>query len=529
MNKTKFNFSNYFIAPLVIFSLLFFFSCESEQYDEKPLANNEQIEFIEVNIEQDDLVDRKALRDRFVELYQLHKDASFNMLTDIELASAFSIAQTDAVSIFWSEESESDFEKDIIIQALKLLEPEPYTDRHRQILEVNTDYNYINARIRDINTLIKIRNLEEVEGIDVYFNMFSDEETDKIYEEIKNRIENSNNPVNLDYSKSLIQNQTLDPYVGNNQGVHQFWNASDISGDNVKVAVVDVGVDPNNDVFKAGGTYNSTHPNSAPFQQYGFWRSCEWCFWQSFQGPYSQSSPLEAYVFRTHGVDRLLEIGESFYDIQDNNEAGIAYDADLVSYRASRSVVLDISSTIFSNIMGTARSYQHIANSDVDIVSMSMGAAFSYNVITRAVKKCHDNDKLIFNAAGTLPFGIALESFLFDTFGVFTVFPARLDTTVACTGVVVSPTNELSFHWATFGNSDFVVGFDSCDFCIGSSSQATAYTAAMAAIIKSNETNLSSDGIFNRLAQIADDPSGNIQFFGHGRVHLDNYLNIIGD
>jgi hypothetical protein len=101
----------------------------------------------------------------------------------------------------------------------------------------------------------------------------------------------------------------------------------------------------------------------------------------------------------------------------------VAYSANLVVYRAASNVVLDS----YHEQNGVKNAFTALGNNtNVKIISMSMGHIFSVGKIEDGVRYAYGKGKLIFCAGGT--------STSFTTF-VGVIFPASMTECVAVTGV----------------------------------------------------------------------------------------------
>ena len=210
----------------------------------------------------------------------------------------------------------------------------------------------------------------------------------------------------------------------------------------------------------------------------------------------------------------------------------MAYDADLYYVRSTglpATVWIDAPT---ENNVGVRRAFEHLANrSDVKIISMSQGGVITWAGIRNAVRLCNDNGKMIFMAGGTFVAGELLSDVLFGDPGNFTLFPANLSFNDAqnnfpyvfsATGIE-NTTNIEDGSWCfqCFGRADFVVEFDSG----GSSSEATATTAGMAALIWANDPQLTRNDVLTKMANAADRGLNNPHpDFGYGRVNMQSFV-----
>ena len=211
---------------------------------------------------------------------------------------------------------------------------------------------------------------------------------------------------------------------------------------------------------------------------------------------------------------------------------GIAYKANISSFRASRDVIV----SDFQEKVGVANAYRFLANdNDVDIITMSLGDIFSDGPIEDAIRTARNMGKLIFNAAGTsldwtAPFG-------------FVVFPASIPETIAVTGVKADTLPKLERCLACHRGwqVDFAVVMEKKDPAggkpfhqlttarpnrlmqnTGGSSSATAAMAGMAALVWSKNPRLTRDQVLEILRNNASHGNRRGLEYGWGRVNALN-------
>ncbi|MBO0932651.1 S8 family serine peptidase [Fibrella aquatilis] len=240
------------------------------------------------------------------------------------------------------------------------------------------------------------------------------------------------------------------------------------------------------------------------------------------------------------------------------SSVGVAYQASLVSVRASADVVF----TSARECRGAANAFTRLANHpNVRVISMSMGTVvnlpytvnglgtpftFAYAHIGDAVRLAHQRGKLIFCAAGTLGAG-----------GLpMTIFPANMDGVVqAVTGIraqvrnnglLVNNVSNYSLNFLTnchecfyspsvdfavvmqkdnIGTAERVLTLPRRNFIepvtFGGSSAATATMSAMATAVWSRFPNEDAAQILDRLRRAATHPDNRHPSFGWGLVNMD--------
>ena len=200
------------------------------------------------------------------------------------------------------------------------------------------------------------------------------------------------------------------------------------------------------------------------------------------------------------------------------SSTGVAYKANLVSYRGTGDVIINSS----NEKKGVSNALTGLGNrSDVRIISMSIGDVFSNSRVRDAVRYAYGRGKMIFAAAGT---SLSWTSW----WGV--IFPANMSETVAVTGIRDNVSNMTRCNTCHSGSQvDFVAVMQrnsntdrtsltlamsgNTPSRVGGSSAATATTAGIAALVWSRTPSLSRTGVMNRLKQSASFyPSRNSQF-----------------
>jgi len=287
--------------------------------------------------------------------------------------------------------------------------------------------------------------------------------------------------------------------------VPQAWNLS--TGSGVGIGIVDTGISPEQTLL--GNSFNSGGSSGRTIQKFGVYVDSAW--------PWSTG---------TDGFNDLCGHGTSMASAAAsprNNKGlpvGVAYNANVVSYRAASNVVLEG----YHEQEGVKKAFTALGNNaGVKIISMSMGHVFSVGKISDAIKFAHSKGKLIFCAAGT--------STNFTTF-VGVIFPATMNEVIAVTGVKEGTYSKcddchsggkVEFTVAmqrTSGNTVPVVSYyDNQSDYVGGSSVATATTAGMAALVWSRYPSWTRDQVLNRLRQSSHFyPSKNSQF-GYGNIN----------
>lgn len=206
----------------------------------------------------------------------------------------------------------------------------------------------------------------------------------------------------------------------------------------------------------------------------------------------------------------------------DGASAGIAYNANLITYRAAQDVYLDES----REVVGVSNAFTQAGNNaSVKIISMSMGRLTSSSQISDAIKYAYNKGKLVFCAAGT--------SFSWTAWFTGVIFPASMTEVVAVTGIKSNLTTKCSAcHQGS--KVDFVLVMEKASnelhaltldmdtndpSTVGGSSVSTASVAGIAALVWSKYPGWSRTQVLNRLKSSANYYPSRNSNFGWGRIN----------
>ncbi len=474
---------------LLVLSVLMIFlqSCE----------RNENFEHLEPQGGNYEALSKDQLNQIIFDILDKTKDFKWEDLTDDQLVSAFLLSDK-VITVAWDYNATTNEEKNAIIDLIYKSENES-VDNSEIILDVNDDLKILDAKIEKVETLLALRHLEETVSLDVYYEIFTTEEIENAIRE--NRSSMATNP-----NRSGMTPTTQD--VANNHNIPAAW-AAGLTGNGIKVAVVDGGLLKDEEIFGANGNSDGNNPHPRSVEKKGFYKSRWWNPFASFDGPYSK--PLS--FTDDHGTRMMKIIGGP-----SGPTTGVAFNSDLISIRSSGLVYIDF----YPNVRGVTRAFDHLAGrSEVKVISMSQGGLIKWTAIERAIRKCHDRGKMIFTAGGTFAIAPFITTLLAGSPANITLFPARLNTVHSVTGIRNAPNIEHAY-WCPdcFGTADFVAEFDAG----GASSEATANTAGMAALIWAREPNLSRSEVFEKIILASDRAFTKHHYFGHGRINMQTYL-----
>lgn len=284
------------------------------------------------------------------------------------------------------------------------------------------------------------------------------------------------------------------------------WSLS--SGSGVTIGIIDTGVSPEQTLL--GSSFNTGLSSGRTIQKFGVYVDSAW--------PWSTTTDGSADLCG-HGTSMA-----SAAAAPRNNAGlpvGVAYNANLVTYRAAKNVVLDG----YHEQEGVKKAFTDLGNNpNVKIISMSMGHLFSVGKISDAIKFAYNKGKLILSAAGT--------STSYTTF-VGVIFPATMAEVVAVTGVKEGSYTKcddchtgdkveftVAMQRASSGNTVPVVSYynGQSDY-VGGSSVATATTAGIAALVWARYPSWTRTQVLSRMRSSAYFYPNKNSEFGYGNIN----------
>lgn len=297
------------------------------------------------------------------------------------------------------------------------------------------------------------------------------------------------------------------PWTFTQHNIPNAWAVS--SGKGITIGIVDTGVSPNQSLL--GANFNNGLSSGRSIQKNGVYVDSIW--------PWSTT---------TDGVNDLCGHGTSMASVAaaPRNDkglpVGVAYNANLVTYRAASNVVIDG----YQEQEAVKKAFTALGNNtNVKIISMSMGHIFSVGKIEDAIKFAYGKGKLIFCAAGT--------STSFTTF-VGVIFPAWMPETVAVTGVREGASYQACDDCHTGSKVEFTVAmqrtasgntvpvdsyYDNQSDYVGGSSVATATTAGIAALVWSKNPTWTREQVLAKMRQSSSFYPNRNNTYGYGNVN----------
>lgn len=297
------------------------------------------------------------------------------------------------------------------------------------------------------------------------------------------------------------------PWSFTKHNIINAWSYS--TGAGVTIGVIDSGVSPEQSLL--GSSFNNGLSTGRTISKNGVYVDSVWPWSTGYDGSADKCG---------HGTSMA-----SAAAAPRNNQGqpvGVAYNANLVTYRAASNVVLDG----YHEQNGVKIAFTELGNNNsVKIISMSMGHIFSVGKIEDGVKYAYSKGKLIFCAGGT--------STSFTNF-VGVIFPAWMPETQAITGVKENTSNqkcdvchsgsEIDFTYqmerASGSNIPVLSYYNGQTDYVGGSSVATASTAGIAALVWAKNPSWTRDQVINKMRQSATYYPTPNQDYGYGNINV---------
>ncbi len=289
--------------------------------------------------------------------------------------------------------------------------------------------------------------------------------------------------------------------------IEQAWAYS--TGAGVTVGLVDTGVSQYQSLL--GSNFNDGWSNGRYIQKYGTFIDSPWWWSNNYDGPYDLCG---------HGTSMASTIAAPRNN--DYMPVGVAYNSNMVAYRATEDVVLND----YHERKGVKNALIALANrNDVKIISMSIGYPWSIGNVRDAVQYAYYKQKLIFAAGGT-------STTWTNWYPV--IFPANMSETVAVTGITDDGTyqqcdtchdgSQIEFtvvmerDWDNSRTGTVLGYYNGQRDYVGGSSVATATTAGIAALVWAKHPSWSRAQVLNKMRQSAEFYPNKSSTKGYGNI-----------
>lgn len=378
--------------------------------------------------------------------------------------------------------------------------------RQNALVEDDATLNVIDLEVSSLNTITQLRALANIRYLEPNgYSFFANDAFPQDQRSSSGCNKNGQNLNSADYR--TIPPGSLVSWTYDEHNIEQAWAHS--TGAGVTVGLIDTGVSQSQPLL--GSSFNDGYSSGRTIQKYGTFIDSNWWWSNNYDGPHDKCG---------HGTSMGSTIAAPRND--NNMPVGVAYNCNLVSYRATEDVVLND----YHERKGVKDALKQLGNrSDVKIISMSIGYPWSIGNVKDAVKYAYNKGKLIFAAGGTS---------LDFTNWYPVIFPANMSQTVAVTGITDDGTyqqcdtchdgSEIEFTIVMERDNNnsrtgTVVGFYNGDKAyVGGSSVATATTAGIAALVWAKHPGWSRSQVLTKLRQSAEFYPNKDSTKGYGNI-----------
>ncbi|OEK07670.1 serine protease [Flavivirga aquatica] len=495
-----------YIKLLVL--LLFFASCTKDD------TVTNQDETTDVDTIQKEILKISEINSKINEFLSQTNDFNWKDVDDHMLWSAV-VHGNNILTIGYGQENENFNEhhsrrltntKDDILEMIAKTEDFKLSKgQNKNVVEYKI-INAIDVKVENLETVIALRKAKNIRylepnGYNKYIakNSLQRSTAQTKFQTSGSGCSKESESINSDHYQTISPNNAQVAWNFYKHNIPQAWNIS--TGAGITIGLIDTGVSANQSLLNTSG-FNDGVSNGRRVEKKGTF---------NYDGPDDKCG---------HGTQMASTMAAPRNN--DGMPVGVAYNCNLVAYRATEDVLLND----YEERKGVSQALIELGNrSDVKIISMSIGWTWSIGNIKDAIKYANSKGKLIFAAGGT-------STNFTNWYGV--TFPATMDETVAVTGVddganyercnICHSGSKIDFTIVMEGDNNTskhppVVGFNNgTRIYTGGSSVATATTAGIAALIWAKHPDWNKDQVLNKLKQSAAlYPNKNSQF-GYGNI-----------
>lgn len=489
------------ILSMLTISILVFNSCSRE---------NDSNQTIVIDPSQKALISGKEINSKINQNLQTDGKFEWNELSDQMLWSAIqqgakvcTIGFGNSMSDFERSSSTSKMSQDMILDIVQ-----KYEGKSLDKILISSDayLNQVDVLIEKQETIKALRRLKNVRYIEPSGYSYVENQSS---EQEKSSTTSSgcglDSEVLASTDYTTITPNAKAPWAFYKHNIPSAWNYS--TGRGITIGIIDTGASPNQSLLN--GNFNNGESSGRTVQRYGVYVDSIWPWSTGTDGPDDKCG---------HGTSMSSVAAAPRND--KGLPVGVAYNANLIVYRAASNVVLDG----YHELNGVKNAFTALGNNpNVKIISMSMGNIISSSKIEDGVRYAYSKGKLIFCAGGT--------STSFTNFaGV--IFPAWMSEVVAVTGVKENAMTEcdvchkgskieftVAMQRSNSGNTVPVDSYyDGQSDYVGGSSVATATTAGIAALVWAKNPSWTRDQVLNKMRQSASFYPNRDGNFGFGNV-----------
>jgi serine protease len=364
--------------------------------------------------------------------------------------------------------------------------------------------NYFDVKISGIESVKALRKCAGVRYIDAsgyrFYNYESGLKSDS-------GCDTDAGTVNSDDYRTITPG-CLVSWVYDKHNIPAAWNLS--TGTGVGFGLIDTGVSSSQSLL--GSSFNDGYSSGRTISKYGVYINSIWPWVTTTDGSADKCG---------HGTLMAANIASPRND--NNLPVGVAYNCNLVAFRATSDVVLDG----YQEQKGVAKALTTLGSrSDVKVISMSIGHIISIGSIEDGIRYAYAQGKLIFAAGGT--------STTFTNW-VGVIFPAWMSETVAITGIkdgggftecaVCHKGSKIDFTVIMERSGDdsrhsVCLGFyEGTKTYVGGSSVSTSTVAGIAALVWARYPSWTRSQVLQRLKESASLYPNKDVNFGYGSIN----------
>jgi subtilisin family serine protease len=276
------------------------------------------------------------------------------------------------------------------------------------LIEDDPILNVIDVKVTSIETISELRKREDIRylepnGYSFFTNVAYPQENQRSSSGCSKNGQSLNSNDFRTIAPGSLVSWTFDQH-----NIEQAWSQS--TGAGITVGLIDTGVSQSQPLL--GNDFNDGWSTGRTIQKYGTFIDSPWWWSNNYDGPHDKCG---------HGTS----MGATIASPRNNNNmpVGVAYNSNLVSYRATEDVLLND----YHERKGVKNALVQLGNrSDVKIISMSVGYPWSIGNVRDGIRYAYNRGKLIFAAGGT-------STAATNWYPV--IFPANMSEAVAVTGI----------------------------------------------------------------------------------------------
>ena len=380
------------------------------------------------------------------------------------------------------------------------------SSREEALFEDDAILNVIDVSVKELSTIVALRARGDIRYLEPNGYSFFNNEAYPQNQRSSSGCDMSGDNLNSNDFRTVAPG-ALVSWTYDEHNIEQAWALS--TGAGITVGLIDTGVSQSQPLL--GAAFNDGWSTGRSIQKFGTFIDSPWWWSNNYDGPHDKCG---------HGTGMGATIAAPRND--NNMPVGVAYNSNLISYRATEDVVLND----YHERKGVKDALIQLGNNNsVKIISMSIGYPWSIGNVRDAVKYAHNRGKLIFAAGGT-------STTFTNWYPV--IFPASMNETIAVTGITDDGNytqcdtchdgSEIEFTIVmerdnNNGRTGTVLGFyDGDTKYVGGSSVATATTAGIAALVWSKHPNWSRSQVLDRMRQSSEFYPNKSSTKGYGNI-----------